>query len=131
MRSVALLRGLNVGAHNRISTPDLLAVFEPAGGRPLDSDIQSGNVLFDASAALLKKLPGLVAAALREDFGIASPVIVRDGPALAAVVKHNPFLRRGDDPSPLHVAFLDVAPAAAKVKALDPMRSPPDEFIVK
>ncbi len=31
----------------------------------------------------------------------------------------------------LHLGFLVHAPAAAKVKALDPNRSPPDEFLVK
>lgn len=131
MRSVALLRGLNVGAHNRISMKDLLGVFEGAGCTGLESYIQSGNVLFEASALLLRKVPVLVAEALQEKFGIASPVVVRDGKELAAVVKHNPFLRRGEDVSTLHVAFLVEAPAAALVKALDPNRSPPDEFIVK
>lgn len=131
MRSVALLRGLNVGAHNRISMKDLLCVFEGAGCTRLESYIQSGNVLFEASPALLRQLPELVATALLKDFGVSSPVIIRDGRELAAVVKRNPFLRRGEDVSTLHVGFLSDVPAAAKVKALDPHRSPPDEFIVK
>ena len=131
MRSVALLRGLNVGAHNRISMKDLLSVFESVGCTGLESYIQSGNVLFDASAALLKKVPALVEAALVKDFEISSPVVVRDGKELAAVVKNNPFLRRGEAPGTLHVGFLLAVPEAARVKALDPNRSPPDEFLVK
>lgn len=131
MRSVALLRGLNVGAHNRISMKDLLCVFERAGCTRLESYIQSGNVLFEASAALLRKVPEVVSAALLKDFGVTSPVIVRDGKELAAVVKGNPFLRRGEDVATLHVAFLGAVPAPAKVKALDPNRSAPDAFIVK
>ena len=131
MRSVALLRGLNVGAHNRISMKELSLVFEAVGCTGLETYIQSGNVLFDASAALLKNVPALVAEVLQQKFEVTSPVIVRDGKELAAVVKHNPFLRRGEESSTLHVAFLVEVPAAALVKALDPNRSPPDEFIVK
>jgi uncharacterized protein (DUF1697 family) len=131
MRYVALLRGLNVGAHNRIKMPDLVTVFADAGCTALETFIQSGNVLFEANAALASELPTLVAAALEKDFGITSPVVLRDGKALAAVVKGNPFLRRGEDLATLHVGFLAAKPQAARVKALDPARSPPDEFEVK
>lgn len=130
MRSVALLRGLNLGAHNRISMPDLSAVFEAVGCTAVETYIQSGNVLFDASAALMKKVPALVAAELEREFEISSPVALRDGKELAAVVKQNPFLARGDDVKTLHVGFLQAKPDAALVKALDPQRSPPDEFQV-
>jgi uncharacterized protein (DUF1697 family) len=131
MIHVALLRSLNVGAHNRIGMKDLVKVFEGAGCRDVETYIQSGNVLFEASDALVRKLPGLVADALEKDFDITSPVVLRDAKELAAVVKGNPFLRRGEDAATLHVAFLAAAPEAAKVKALDPARSPPDEFQVK
>lgn len=127
---VALLRGLNVGAHNRIGMKDLAAVFQAAGCAEVETYIQSGNVLFEAKAPLASKVPGLVSAALREDFDVASPVVLREAQELAAVVKNNPFLRRGEDVSTLHVGFLATTPEAARVKALDPARSPPDEFQV-
>ncbi len=130
MRSVALLRGLNLGAHNRIAMKDLIAVFEAAGCTSVETYIQPGNVLFDASTALLKKVPALVAATLEREFDITSPVVLRDGKELAAVVEQNPFLARGEDVKTLHVGFLLAKPEAALVKALDPKRSPPDEFHV-
>jgi uncharacterized protein (DUF1697 family) len=46
-------------------------------------------------------------------------------------VRGNPFLEAGADIGTLHVAILADAPAAAKVKALDPDRSPPDAFAVR
>lgn len=131
MRYVALLRGLNVGAHNRIGMKDLIAVFQAAGCTGVETYIQSGNVLFEASDALVRKLAGLVAAALEKDFDLRSPVVLRDAKELAAVVKNNPFLKRGEDLSTLHVGFLAAAPKPALVKALDPARSPPDEFQVR
>ena len=129
MRSVALLRGLNVGAHNRIGMKELAAIFERAGCKNIETYLQSGNVLFDASAELTRKVPALVAVAL-EAAGISSPVVQRNGKELAAVVKHNPFLLRGADFAMLHVGFLMAVPDAARVKALDPARSVPDEFEV-
>jgi uncharacterized protein (DUF1697 family) len=128
---VALLRGLNVGAHNRIGMKDLAAVFEAAGCADVETYIQSGNVLFTAKAAVVRQVPALVAAALQNDFEVDSPVVLRDATELAAVVKGNPFLKRGEDLSTLHVGFLATAPEPARVKALDPARSPPDEFVVK
>jgi uncharacterized protein (DUF1697 family) len=130
MRSVALLRGLNLGAHNRIAMKDLISVFEGLGCKAVESYIQSGNVLFDANAALTKKLPELVAGALKKDFDITSPVVLRTGAELAAAVKNSPFLGRGAAAATLHIGFLITVPDAALVKALDPQRSPPDEFEV-
>ena len=128
---VALLRGLNVGAHNRITMKDLSTVFERAGCADVTTYIQSGNVLFDAPLTLVKRLPGLIAKSLAAEFDITSPVVLRDGKELASVAKNNPFLKRGDDVSTLHVVFLAQQPEAAKAKALDPARSPPDEFVIK
>lgn len=130
MHTVALLRGLNLGAHNRIGMKDLAAVFEGAGCAKVETFIQSGNVLFDANATLLRKVPALVATALKNGFDVTSPVVLRDAKEMAAVVKNNPFLKRGEAPTTLHVGFLLEKPDAALVKALDPLRSAPDEFQV-
>ena len=131
MIHVALLRGLNVGGHNRITMKDLAAVFSAAGCVDVETYIQSGNVLFTAKATVVRKVPELVAATLEKDFEINSPVVLRDAAELAAVVKGNPFLKRSEDLSTLHVGFLATVPEPARVKALDPARSPPDEFVVK
>ena len=128
---VALLRGLNVGAHNRISMKDLSAVFQAAGCVDVETFIQSGNVLFTAKAAVVRQLPTLVAQSLQNDFEVNSPVVLRTADELATVVKGNPFLKRGDDLATLHVGFLATVPEPSRVKALDPARSPPDEFMVK
>lgn len=131
MRAVALLRSLNVGAHNRITMKDLAQVFVDVGCTDVATYIQSGNVVFTASAALLKKLPALVAAKLAAEHQVVSPVVLRDAKQLAAVVAGNPFLRRGEAPSTLHVSFLASAPAAEKVAALDPKRGGADQFEVR
>ena len=128
---VALLRAINVGGRNALPMKDLAALCEAAGCRDVVTYIQSGNVAFGATAALAKKLPAALEAAIRERAGLAVPVIVRDAEALAAVARDNPFLAAGVDPTQLHVGFLASAPTKARIAALDPKRSPPDEFVVR
>ena len=128
---VALLRGINLGGKNRLPMKDLAAMFEGAGCRSVGTYIQSGNVVFEASPALARRIPTLVEKAILERFGYRIPIVTRTGGELRKVVRGNPFLRRGADAGTLHVAFLAGAPAAGKVKALDPNRSPPDAFAVR
>jgi uncharacterized protein (DUF1697 family) len=128
---VALLRGLNVGGKNLLPMERLARMFEALGCRAVRTYIQSGNVLFAAGAALARRVPAAVRAAIRAEVGLEVPVIVRTADELAAVARGNPFLDAGADPKTLHVAFLAEAPAPARVAALDPRRSPPDEFVVR
>ena len=128
---VALLRAINVGGRNALPMKDLAALCEAAGCRDVMTYIQSGNVAFGATAALAKKLPAALEAAIRKRAGIDVPVIVRDAAALAAVARDNPFLAEGVDAAELHVGFLAATPTAAQIAALDARRSPPDAFVVR
>jgi uncharacterized protein (DUF1697 family) len=129
-RHVALLRGINLGTR-RLPMKDLAAMFTAAGCRNVRTYIQSGNVVFLATPAVAKRVPEAVAAAIKRRFGFDAPVILRSAEELGAIVRNNPFLRAGCEPSTLHVAFLADVPARSAVAALDPDRSPPDEFIVR
>ena len=44
---VALLRGINLGARNKVPMAELRQVFEDAGAQLVRTYIQSGNVLFE------------------------------------------------------------------------------------
>src|ERR1700690_1917527 len=110
---------------------DLVKLCEAAGCRDVATYIQSGNVVFGASAALAKKLPTTLERAIRAHAGLDVPVILREAAALGAIAKANPFLKAGADPGQLHVGFLADAPSTAQIATLDPKRSPPDEFAVR
>lgn len=43
---VALLRGINVGGHNRLPMKGLVAVLDSLGAASIESYLQSGNVVF-------------------------------------------------------------------------------------
>ena len=128
--SVALLRGINVGGKNKVLMRDLAAMFSEAGCDEVRTYIQSGNVVFRAGPALARRVPDLVCEAIAARFGYRVPVLTRTAGELAAILRVNPFLGRGADPRQLHVGFLADRPEAAAVDALDPDRSPPDEFVV-
>jgi len=109
MRSVALLRGVNVGGNRTIAMADLRAWLLASGFDEVRTYIQSGNVVLEHAPTLD------VAARVREVIlaqrGLDVPVIVRDRAEWSAVVAANPY--RGVEPTRLHVSFLAVAPDAA------------------
>ena len=128
---VAFLRGINVGGKNKLPMKELSAIFGLAGCTEVRTYIQSGNVVFKASATLAKQLPVVVRAAIKKNVGHDVPIVIRTAEELASVARSNPFLAAGASPETLHVAFLDSEPAPRAMAALDPARSPGDEFVAR
>ncbi len=127
---VALLRGINVGGKNKLPMKDLVRAFERAGADDVQHYIQSGNVVFRATAPVAGRIPGVVATEIERGFGLRVPVILRRGDELRAAAKANPMLASGADPATLHVVFLEDTPGQRESAALDPRRSPPDSFML-
>ena len=132
---VALLRGINVGGKNIVPMKQLAALFVDAGCRNVQTHIQSGNVIFEASPKILAKLATQVTSGIEKQFGCRIPVVLRTVAELDAVVKNNPYLQKpaSSDTAEdmLHVYFLAKAPSAEQVAQLDSARSLPDGFIVQ
>jgi len=125
---VALLRGINVGGKNKLPMKELVEIFTDADARDVLTYIQSGNIVFRASAALARRLPAVVAKAISNRFGFEVPVVVRTAEELRRVARANPFLRAGRKEGALLVSFLASEPSPTQARALDPDRSSPDEF---
>lgn len=131
LKHIALLRGINVGGKNKLAMKDLAALFEAAGCDDVATFIQSGNVVFRASSALARKVPALLERAIEKHAGFRAPVLVRSADEMRAVLAGNPFVAAHVDGDQLHVVFLRDASDGAHESALDPKRSPPDEFVVR
>lgn len=127
---VALLRGINVGGANKLPMKELAALFAAAGAKDGRTCIQSGNVVFKATGHVVAHLANTISEAIEEGFGLKVPVLLRSRAELEAVLDANPFLARASNPKALHVMFLSDHPSDERVAALDPQRSPPDEFAV-
>ncbi len=121
-KSVALLRAINVGKHNRIKMDDLRPVFESLGCRDVSTYIASGNVIFVAPAKVRKTLARKAEAMLEEEHGVRSPVILRQASELAATVERCPFTEH--DPKKVHLVFLADEPTGR----VDPATYAPDQL---
>ncbi len=126
-RYVALLRGINLGARNKISMADLRELFGRLDADDVTTYVQSGNVVFK-SRAERGELVRAIEQRIARDVGLEIIVLLRTSAELAKVVADNPFAKSQSDPVKLHVTFLAETPAPARVRALDPKVFEPDEF---
>ena len=127
---LALLRGVNVGGNNLLPMRALKAIFERAGGRDVETHIQSGNVIFAAESAP-EAVAARAGAAIERDFGFKPAILCRSAARLQAILAGNPFASGGDAAAKLYVMCLAKAPSAERLAALDPLRSAPDAFAVR
>ncbi|MFF5171511.1 DUF1697 domain-containing protein [Micromonospora sp. NPDC000089] len=88
-RYVALLRGINVGATNRIAMPDLRRLVEGLGHGDVTTYLQSGNVVFTSVKRDAAKLAAGIERAIADELGLTVPVLVRDGAELSAPGNEN------------------------------------------
>jgi uncharacterized protein (DUF1697 family) len=111
----ALLRGVNVGGHNRLPMADLRAALTAAGLIDVRTYIQSGNVVFDTDPASTpdgrtwddSTLASLISAAITSSSSLTVPVVVRPVAELARIGRQHPEAG-GDVPEKwLHVFLLD------------------------
>jgi uncharacterized protein (DUF1697 family) len=119
---VALLRGVNLGRHNRIAMADLRALIEELGFTDPRTHLQSGNAIFRAAS----DDPDEVARALESRLTV--PVMVRTPEELAAVVSGNPFADIATDGARLVVSFLSQAIDPGRAAEIEPSSVAPDRF---
>jgi uncharacterized protein (DUF1697 family) len=122
----ALLRGINVGGHNKVPMIQLKAVIESLGHTDVTTYIQSGNVVFTSRKNVT---PAALGRAIKDEFGFDITVVLRTSSELQRVVTDNPFARA--DLKTVHVGFMASKPSAVAVRALDADQFAPEEFAIK
>jgi uncharacterized protein (DUF1697 family) len=126
-RYVALLRGINVGGHNKVAMADLRKAFEADGHREVQTYIQSGNVLFDTDQPAAS-LEDRLETTLERRFGVPLVVVVRSHRQLRSVVEDAPpgF---GAEPGAHHsdVIFLKAPLTPAKAMRVVALRDGVDQ----
>ncbi len=126
-----MLRGINLGSHNKVAMPALRSMFDDVlGYEDVTTYIQSGNVVFTTSDKAAG-LPAAISKAIAKEFGLDIAVFVRSKQQLQKIVAGNPFLKAGKDADKLHVVFLEAKPAAAAAKSLTDRDWSPDEIAVR
>jgi uncharacterized protein (DUF1697 family) len=128
MRQVVLLRGINLGAHNRIAMPQLRELLSDAGYEGVHTHLQSGNVVLGSDAApdqLARRCERLIG----ERFGLDIDVVVRTRDELARVVRRNPLGDVAREPKRYQVSFCSAKPDRAAVRKLAAQAVEPERFV--
>lgn len=103
---VALLRGINVGGNNKIEMARLKATFERAGMSRVSTYINSGNVIFSSRATDTARLERRLERAIRDDFGLTIPVLLRSAKNIIAAADALPDEWANDRDTKCDVLFL-------------------------
>ncbi|GAA4287325.1 DUF1697 domain-containing protein [Georgenia daeguensis] len=115
---VALLRGINVGGHNRIAMADLREVATGLGHGDVATYVNSGNIVLTSDRADEEELGSELADAVRERLGVAPAVLVRPAAELEQVAAANPY-RAEPDPKKVHAVFLPSPPDDGARRAVE------------
>ncbi|HSU59121.1 MAG TPA: DUF1697 domain-containing protein [Bryobacteraceae bacterium] len=129
---VSMLRGVNVGSHNRIKMDHLRRLYESLDLRDPQTYIQSGNVVFNAGERNLAALSERIGKGIEQSFGFRAGVILRTTSELRKVVEKNPFAARpGIDPSKLLVTFLASKPDPETRENVLKIETDPEEMRIE
>lgn len=116
---IALLRGINVGGHNKVPMAELREVCEALGWEDLQTYIQSGNVVFksDGGAAALERD---LEKAIEDRLGLDIPVIVRTSAEWTRYLESNPFPGASEEDARfVHLVLSKQPPAPGCAEALE------------
>ena len=101
---VALLRGINVGGHNRVPMPGLRALMTDLGHTDVATYIQSGNAVFTSQETDTVKLADQLGQAIAGQLNVSCGVVVITRDELEQVIADNPFPAE-DNPKAVHAVF--------------------------
>jgi uncharacterized protein (DUF1697 family) len=110
----AFLRGMNVGAHHRVSNAELQRMFSELSFADVKTFRASGNVAFTAGPEPLERLTLRIEGALAKELGYAVPTFLRTADEMQAICGFQPFEKRHVDAAggKLQVSILAIRPSA-------------------
>jgi uncharacterized protein (DUF1697 family) len=117
VRQVILLRGVNVGARNRLPMAALREQLEQAGMSAVRTYVQSGNVVLDSdlrAEALAARCEALIA----DRFSLQVGVVVRTRAQLARVLRRDPLGELAAEPKLYQVSFCASKPSDDALKRI-------------
>ncbi len=129
---ISMLRGVNVGGHNKMKMDALRALYESMKLRDARTYVQSGNVIFRTDERDMARLAKRIEDGIERKFGFQSDVILRTAAEMREVITRNPFAkRRGIEPGKLLVSFLGSDPGEEGREKVRQMKCDPEEMRVE
>jgi uncharacterized protein (DUF1697 family) len=126
-RHIALLRGINLGSHNRVSMPELRELLTGHGHKDVETLVQSGNIVLTSRMAP-SRLERELQKQIADGLGVDTPVIVRTRDELADVIARDPFGDVADNPKLYQVTFLAEEPAPELARELAELDVEPERI---
>lgn len=128
---VAFLRAINLGATRKFSQDAIKSATEAAGGRDVETYINTGNVRLTHSARSVAKVQQTLDKAYADAAGFEVPTIVFTAADLAALTARAEELHAEHDPAGQHyVTLYAVAPPAAAVEAAHALEHEGERVVV-
>ncbi len=129
---LSMLRGVNVGSHNRIKMDALRALYESLKLENPRTYVQSGNVIFrtkeKSGPLLVKKIQD----GIEKKFGCRPEVILRTAAELRRAIEATPFAKERDlHPGKILVTFLSKEPSPEVAIRLDDFSAYKEELHLK
>jgi uncharacterized protein (DUF1697 family) len=128
---IAMLRGVNVGSHNRMKMDALRDLCGSLALRDAQTYVQSGNIVFRTKQRNLIGLAQNIKSAMEKKFGFAPEVILRTAADMRDVIARNPFAGMKDiHPGKLLVDFLAGEPSSETRQAVLAIKTDPEKLHV-
>ena len=123
-RSIALLRGINVGGRNKLPMKDLRALIESLGGENVRTYIQSGNIVFDGDIAA-----DTISAAIEKKYNFCPHVFVLSANEMKKAAFKCPFTKEAERiPKSVHLFFLAAAAPNDVTAKFDNIKTSAERF---
>lgn len=130
-RTIALLRGINVGGRNKLPMADLKAHCSKLGATDIESYIQSGNVVFSIPEIDPITFSNDLSKAIEASHGFAPAILVITARDLEKAIRHCPFPKDDISEKILHFYFLSDTPAELDANKLDDLKVSSEQWALK
>src|SRR5207249_12242038 len=91
---ISMLRGVNVGGHNKIKMDALRALYESLKLRDAQTYVQSGNVIFRSDERDIARIAKRIEAGIERTFVFRPAVILRTAAEMREVIARSPFAKQ-------------------------------------
>ena len=125
---IAFLKGINVGGKNCIKMPELIRIFSDLGLKNVKTYIQSGNIIFQTTAASIKGLADTISHNINRTKGIKPYVHLILENDLQTIVSKMPFTKDEHDVENVHFYFLETIPESPDLEILENLKSKTEQF---
>ena len=127
-----MLRGVNVGPHNRIKMDALRALYESLKLEDPRTYVQSGNVIFRTKEKNSAKLATKIQGAIQKKLDCCPDVILRTPDEMRKAVAANPFPEKvKTEPGKVLLTFLSEEPSRDAAANLANLKGFPEELHLK